>query len=140
MIRLIVSSLNVLIFHSFVCQGKVNVKQNKNYLEANDLLDKVKADKKRNPISPTKFNLELYGKKGTTIFLTSGLALVAFSQAIFTYNWQELLTYGFVIVMGLIFGVMTMLKVESYWTTEYLEWAKWVKAKEEVIQNDNNQQ
>lgn len=123
-VRLTVSLINILIFHNFVCQGKLNIKHDKNYLEANKLLNKVIAKKKNHkPKSPAKFLSGLYLKKGTTIFLTSALALVAFSQAIVTYNWQDLMTYSVVLVMGIIFGIMTMLKVQEYWTTEYLEYA-----------------
>lgn len=123
-VRLTVSFINILIFHNFVCQGKLNIKNDKNYLEANRLLNKISKEKRGYiPKSPNKFLGGLYIKKGTTIFITSALALVAFSQAILTYNWQDLLTYSVVLIFGIIFGVMTMFKVQEYWTTEYLDYA-----------------
>ena len=122
--KLIVATLNILIFHSFVQQAKINSLEDPNYKEAIILLGKIKKGKEEKPRSPRAFLGATYGKKGTTIFTTTLLALVAFSQAIFSYNWQDLITYGFTVIMGIIFGIMTMMKVENYWQHEFLEFAK----------------
>lgn len=123
----IVSLINILIFHSFVQQGKVNSLNNKNFIEANLILNKVRDKNAKKPSSPTKYLVETYSKKGTSLFFTTALSLVALSQAIFSYNWQDLITYGFTIAMGIVFGILTMLKVETYWQDEYLEYAKMIE-------------
>lgn len=122
-VKIIVAAINVLIFHSFVQQAKLNVKNEPSYKEANDILAKNKAKEYR-PRSPGKFLTSAYAKKGTTIFVTSGLTTIAFTQAILTFDYITMLTYLFTIVMGLVFGVMQMYKTMDYWTGEYLDYAK----------------
>lgn len=120
--KLIVSTLNVLIFHCFMCQAKINVKDNENYKKARDILTDVNL-KEIKPRSPGKWNAEQYGKKGVTIFITSSLAVVALTQAVLTFDYISMLTYLFTIIMGLIFGILQMKTAEEYWTREYLEYA-----------------
>lgn len=121
--KLIIATINILIFHSFVQQARINSLENENYKKANIILNKHRNARKREPRSPRAYFGSTYGKKGTTIFFTTGLALVAFSQAILNYHWEDLIIYSFTIIMGIIFGIMTMLKVELYWQQEYLEYA-----------------
>lgn len=122
-VKIIVAAINVLIFHSFVQQAKLNIKDDKKFIEANDILARNKA-KEYVPRSPDKFLRNAYAKKGTTIFVTSGLTTVAFTQAMLTFDYITMLTYLFTIVMGLVFGVMQMYKTMDYWTGEYLDYAK----------------
>lgn len=121
-VKLIVAILNVLIFHCFMQQAKVNVKDNENYKRARDILIHQK-EKEVLPKSPNKWNSQQYIKKGTTIFLTTGLSTVALTQAILSFDYVSMLTYLFTIVMGLIFGVLQMKTAEEYWTDEYLQYA-----------------
>lgn len=121
-VKLIVAILNVLIFHCFMEQAKVNVKDNENYKRARDILIHQK-EKEVLPKSPNKWNSQQYIKKGTTIFLTTGLSTVALTQAILSFDYVSMLTYLFTIVMGLIFGVLQMKTAEEYWTDEYLQYA-----------------
>ena len=120
--KIIVSTLNVLIFHCFMCQAKINVKDNENYKKAREILTDVNL-KEIKPRSPGKWKAEQYGKKGVTIFITSSLAVVALTQAVLTFDYISMLTYLFTIIMGLIFGILQMKTAEEYWTREYLEYA-----------------
>ena len=120
--KLIVAIINILIFHCFMQQAKVNIKDDSNYKQARDILMREKV-KEVLPKSPHKWNLEQYSKKGVTIFLASGLSTVALTQALLTFDWVSMLTYLFTIVMGLILGVLQMKTAEEYWTSEYLEYA-----------------
>lgn len=129
--KVIVALLNVLIFHSFMEQAKVNSKEDPKYIEANEILGRIKI-KEYHPRSPKQFNSGEYGKKGSTIFVTTALATIALSQALLTFDWISMLTYLFTIIMGLIFGVMQMFKAELYWTKEYYDYAK---VKEEESNN-----
>lgn len=121
--RLIVSVINVLIFHSFMRQAKVNIKDDANYKLANEILGRVK-DKKYKPRSPVKWNAEQYSIKGVTLFVSSILSTVVLAQAILTYDWMSMLLYIFTIVMAIVFGVLQMKKAEEYWTREYYDYAK----------------
>ena len=120
--KIIVATLNVLIFHCFMCQAKINIKDNENYLKAREILMDVKL-KEVKPRSPRKWNAEQYGKKGVTIFITSSMAVVALTQAVLSFDYISMLTYLFAIIMGLIFGILQMKTAEEYWTREYLEYA-----------------
>lgn len=120
--RLVISIINVLLFYSFMEQAKLNVKDNERYKEANEILLRSKK-KEHEPKSPGKWQAEQYGKKATKIFLGSAMSVVAFGQAILSYDWVSMLSYIFTLAMGLIFGVMQMKKAETYWTTEYYAYA-----------------
>lgn len=120
--RLVISIINVLLFYSFMEQAKLNVKDNERYKQANEILLKSKK-KEHEPKSPAKWQAEQYGKKATKIFLGSAMSVVAFGQAILSYDWVSMLSYLFTLAMGLIFGVMQMKKAETYWTTEYYAYA-----------------
>ena len=120
--RLVISIINVLLFYSFMEQAKLNVKDNERYNQANEILLKSKK-KEHDPKTPSKWQAEQYGKKATKIFLGSAMSVVAFGQAILSYDWVSMLSYIFTLAMGLIFGVMQMKKAETYWTTEYYAYA-----------------
>lgn len=132
--KLIVAILNILIFHCFMLQAVINVKDNPKYLKAVELL---MANKKKEvlPRSPKRWQSKQYLGKGTSIFLFSVLSAVALTQAILSYNWVTLLTYLFTIIFGLIFGVLQMKAAENYWTNEYYEYAL-MKSRE--TDNDND--
>lgn len=121
--KIIVATLNVLIFHSFVQQGKMNVKDHPNYIEAQQILQKVHV-KNAMPRSPAQFTGKQYGRKGVMIFLSTALATVALTQAALSFNWVDMLTYLFTIIMGIIFGILQMKVTEEYWREEYLRYAK----------------
>ena len=120
--RLIIATINVLIFHSFMEQAKLNVKDDAHYIEAREILYKNKK-KEHEPQSPQKWQALQYGKKGTTIFISSAMSVVALGQAILTFDWVAMLAYIFTIALGLIFGIMQMKKAEAYWTGEFYEYA-----------------
>ena len=141
--RLVISTINVLLFYSFMEQAKLNVKDNERYKEANEILLKSKK-KEHEPKSPSKWQAEQYGKKATKIFLGSAMSVVAFGQAILSYDWVSMLAYIFTLAMGLIFGVMQMKKAEIYWTTEYYAYAlkkqesELEEKQEECLQSETN--
>lgn len=121
-VKLIVAVLNVVIFYCFMQQAKVNVKDDENYKKAVAILMEQK-DKDVIPRSPKKWTASQYGKKGTTIFVTTALSTVALTQAMLTFDYVAMLTFLFTIIMGLIFGILQMKTAEEYWTTEYLKYA-----------------
>lgn len=131
-IRVLIAALNILIFHCFVCQAKVNVQDNTQYKAANEILGRIKV-KEYVPRSPRAYLVEQYSLKGTTIFLSSLVAGIALTQAVLTFDYVACLTYLFTIVMGIIFGILQMKKDELYWTTEYYDYAK-----QKELSNDNN--
>ena len=139
--RLIVATINVLIFYSFMEQAKLNVAKDPHYIEATEILLKAKkAD--HTPRSPQKWQALQYGKRGTKIFISSAMSVVALGQAILSFDWVSMLAYIFTIAMGIVFGVLQMKKAEAYWTDEFYRYAMMIKEEEakkpEEIVNDNN--
>lgn len=121
--KLIVCVLNMMIFHSFVKQAKVNIKDDKNFKEAEEILV-VHKPKGYVPRSPHRFLGFIYGKKGTTVFFSSMLSVIALGQAILTFDFASFISYLLTIIMGCVFGFLTMKQNELYWTSEYLDYAK----------------
>ena len=138
-VKVIVAVLNVLIFHCFMLQAKINIKENKRYVEAKEIL-RTNNVKQYVPRSPNAWNRQQYGQKGLTIFITTALSTVALTQAMLTFDWMSMLTYLFTIIMGLIFGVMQMKTAEDYWTDEFWQYAQKVKADLELAEKECNKQ
>ena len=139
--RLIIATINVLIFYSFMEQAKLNVAKDPHYIEATEILLKAKkAD--HTPRSPRKWQALQYGKRGTKIFISSAMSVVALGQAILSFDWVSMLAFIFTIAMGIVFGVLQMKKAEAYWTDEFYRYALMIKEEEakkpEEIVNDNN--
>ena len=129
-VKVIVAVLNVLIFHCFMMQAKINVKNDPKYVEALEILRLTK-QKEFVPRSPSSWNKQQYGQKGVTLFITTALSTVALTQAMLTFDWMSMLTYLFTIIMGLLFGIMQMETAEEYWTDEFWQYAQEVKRKAE---------
>lgn len=139
--RLIIATINVLIFYSFMEQAKLNVAKDPHYIEATEILLKAKkAD--HTPRSPQKWQALQYGKRGTKIFISSAMSVVALGQAILSFDWVSMLAFIFTIAMGIVFGILQMKKAEAYWTDEFYRYALMIKEEEakkpEEIVNDNN--
>lgn len=122
--------INVLIFHCFMRQAKINIKDNEHYQEACAILLK-QAKKEKMPRSPGKWNTIQYGWKGTTIFLFTALSTIVLTDAIIKCDWTVLLAYTLTVTMGIVFGILQMKKAELYWTTEFWEYAKMMEEKDD---------
>ena len=133
-VKCIVATLNVLIFHCFMCQAKLNIRDNKSYKDAQQLLLTVK-QKDYVPRSPKEWTEKQYTNKGVVIFITTALSTIALTQALLQFDYVTMLTYLFTIVMGLIFGVMQMKSAEDYWTNEFYDYAKLVQKEMEMAKN-----
>lgn len=138
--KLLVAALNLIIFHCFILQAKVNSKNHPNYLAALEILRRVEDKKELAPRSPHQYFAGVYGKKGTTIFITTILAAIGITQAVLTFDLISMLTYFFTILMGVIFGILQMNQTEIYWQEEYLRYAKEVEKTNngDMPQKENN--
>lgn len=133
--KLIICVLNMMIFDSFIKQAKINVKDNKNFLEAENILQ-VHKPKGYVPRSPKVFLGHLYRRKGTKVFVNSALAVVSLGQAILTFDFASFITYLLTIIMGCVFGFLTMKNNEVYWTSEYLDYARKVEKDLEMAKEE----
>lgn len=134
MSKLLVATINILIFHCFVQQGKLNVRDNKLYKEANEIMLLVSKDQEDLPKHPNELIGKLYRSKGITIFLTTLCAAIGLTQAVLTFDLLVMGTYLVTIVLGIIFGIFTMNEVEGIWTEDYWKYAQKVKADSEMFE------
>ena len=118
------AAFNVSIFHCFNKQGKLNISKNKDYLQAQELLQIAHENKEIYYRSPFQFSRDIYGKKGVTIFVTTLLGTIGLSQSILTFNLIEFIVQLISLIIGIIFGILQMKNTEEYWTVEYLGYAK----------------
>ena len=61
------------------------------------------------------------------------MSAFVFTNAILTYDWVTCLTYIFILIFGLVFGVLQMKGAEKYWTNEYWQYA--IMRKAEIEKN-----
>lgn len=126
--KLFVGVVNLLLFHCFVKQAKINIKDNEKFIEACKIYE-MYHPREYNPRSPKQYFGQLYRKKGIMIFLTSILSAVVLTNAILAFDLTSFVTYCMTILMGLIFGVLKMKEVEAYWTGEFYDSAMRLKNK-----------
>lgn len=113
--KVLVAIINVLIFYSFLSQGKVNIKDDKRYLEAIELLKQVQRHQKQlKPRSPKKYLGGVWGTKGVTLFITSALSAMVLSEALLVFDLATFLSYVFTVLLAIVFGFLQMLKTEEY--------------------------
>lgn len=132
--RVFIAVTNIIIFYSFMQQAKLNVRNNKEYIEANKILLRVKNKRERKPMSPKKWEASQYLKKGTTLAIGTVFALFSLSQAILTYKYTDLISYVLLIFSATVFGIFQMKKAEIYWTTEYYRYAKMIEEENKPVE------
>ena len=118
--KVFVGVVNLLLFHCFVKQAKINIKDNEKYIAACKVYE-MYHPKEYNPRGPKQYFGQLYRKKGIMIFLTSMLSAVVLTNAILSFDMTAFVTYCMTIVMGLVFGILKMKEVETYWTGEFYD-------------------
>lgn len=120
--KISVTGINLTIFTAFKKQGKLNIIEHPKYKEAVELMNKVKT-KVYKPLSPAQYQLRSYGKKGTTLIITTMASLVAITRMLLKFDYLALISYAVTIVMGVIFGIFAMKSDEVYWTNDYYFYA-----------------
>lgn len=137
--KLIVCILNMMIFDAFIKQAKLNIKDNQNFIAANQILETHKP-KGYVPRSPKEYLGHLYRRKGVKVFVSSALAVVSLGQAILTFDFASFISYLLTIIMGCVFGFLTMKSNEVYWTSEYLDYARKVEKDLEMAEKECTEQ
>lgn len=118
--KVFVGAVNLLLFHCFVKQAKINIKENEKYIAACKIYN-MYHPREYNPRGPKQYFGQLYRKKGVAIFLTSILSAVVLTNAILSFDVTSFVTYCITIVMGIVFGILKMKEVEVYWTGEFYD-------------------
>lgn len=126
--KLFVGVVNMIIFHCFVKQANVNIKDNANYIEACKIYE-IYHPEEDNPRSPKEYFRQLYGRKGVTLFLTSILSSMVLTNAILAFDTTAFVSYTLTVFVGIICGILVMKGVEHYWTVEFYKSAMKLKSK-----------
>ena len=106
--NLCVAGVNMLVFHCFICQGKINIKDNEKFIEANKILEKYVAETMTQPRSPKQYLGRTYGVKGTMVMICSILAAVSLTEALLVFDPIALITYSITLLFGFITGIVQM--------------------------------
>lgn len=122
--KVMIAAINMLLLYAFCAQGKFNVRNNERYIEACNILRVVENSKENKPKSPTAHAVDVFGKKGVALFLTSILSTFSLTQAVLTFDPVTMITYIITILLGIIFGVYQMNQEEVYWTEDFWRYAK----------------
>lgn len=138
-----VSCANVAVFHCFIQQAKINIKNNEQFITANRLLNQIQS-KENIARSPKQFFRREYGFKAISLFITSALSVFSLGQAILAFNLITFLSYLITMTIGVIASYFEMKKVEEFWTEEYYQFAhqeveRQKQKQKEQTTNDNNQ-
>ena len=129
-----IAVVNMCIFYCFMEQAKVNSKSNEKYIEACEILNRLKMNKDILPKSPEKWTTIQYSFKGAMLFVISAFSTFAFTQAILNFDLTAFLSTLFTLLSGVVFGYLQMRKAEEYWTEEFWQYAK---LKENEYKNSN---
>ena len=129
------SALNVLMYHAFIKQGKLNIKDDHSYIAANKLLLENNFAQTERARSPHEYHRSLYRSKGTSIFFFTLLGTISFSHAILTFDPVKFIAQLLTLLMGLVCGLFQMKGVEEFWTVEYPEYAKQIVKERKMTEN-----
>ena len=138
--RVLVIVMNLTIFTSFIQQAKVNIKDNPNYLKANEILQRHHPKEYR-PRSESKYLGQTYTTKGISLALTTVASLFVIGSAILNYDYMILIATTFSVITTIVMGVIQMRKTELYYTTEYYDYANYIEksqAEEKAKQEEKN--
>lgn len=133
--KLVVAGINVVIFHCFFQQSKINVKDNPRVIEALKILDKYET-KERSYISPSAYTRKAYISKGTLTFITSIIGAFSLTHALLVFDIVVFLTYLFTLIGGVIGGILNMKSAENYWINDQYFYAKHI---EEIQQKEETE-
>lgn len=126
--NLFIAGVNVIVFHCFVQQAKINIRDNEKYKQAKEILEQLDTDAHLAvPRSPKQYLGRVYGTKATFIALASVLATISLTEALLVFDVVALISYGITLVFGFITGLLQMAQTEVYWTEEFFEYATKVK-------------
>lgn len=142
--NLFIAGVNVIVFHCFVQQAKINIRDNDKYKQAKEILEQLDTDAHLAvPRSPKQYLGRVYGTKATFIALASVLATISLTEALLVFDVVALISYGITLVFGFITGLLQMAQTEVYWTEEFFDYATKVKrdmemAKEKLAEQEHD--
>lgn len=115
---------NVSLLFLFKLQAKKNVRNDANYIKANEILNRLAGRKEVFiPRSPAKMNAQAYSRKILTILVSTIASSVVLTSLVINFDWLTLLSCLLSVLISLCVSWVAMLNDEAYWTEEYLLYA-----------------
>lgn len=126
---------NIAVFALFKSQAKINSKNHPNFIEANELLNAQNGKQGFIPRSPKSMNKREWLSKGITMIVFTAAESIVIGSLVLNFDIMTFLSCLTSSVTAVLFGIVTMLKNEVYWTEEYLLYAKYITSQEKEAQN-----
>lgn len=124
--KLCIVVINLLIFDQFMKRAKVNASASPYFQEAEQILRTHSPDDE--PILPAATYIRsMYRSKMISTAIFTVLGVFGFTNAILTFDWVAMLSYIFTILMGLVFGWISMSEAEVIWIEKHYKYAKQVE-------------
>lgn len=124
---------NISLLVLFKLQAKKNARNNENFKQANEILNRLAGKKEVFiPRSPARMDLGDYTKKIIAIIVSTLTASITLTSLILSFDWMTLLSCLVSIIITLCISWITMINNEIYWTEEYLLYAQMVEKKQNM--------
>jgi hypothetical protein len=146
--RMMIVVINMSIFVAFVNQGKLNVANDKEYIEARTKWLEVqvyrgnrsKKGKKVSYLTPKQHYAKLYSKKGLSLAIGSFASMFTVSFMVLNWDLATFIAITITVVMAIVFGILQMSREEFYWTNDFKIRAEveYKKMKNEIAKEDEN--
>lgn len=124
--KLCIVVINLLIFDQFMKRAKVNASASPYFQEAEQILRTHSPDDE--PILPAATYIRsMYRSKMISTAIFTILGVFGFTNAILTFDLVAMMSYVFTILIGLVFGWISMSEAEVIWIEKHYKYAKQVE-------------
>ena len=124
--KLCIVVINLLIFDQFMKRAKVNASTSPYFQEAEKILRTHLPDDE--PILPAATYIRsMYRSKMISTAIFTILGVFGFTNAILTFDLVAMMSYVFTIIIGLVFGWISMSEAEVIWIEKHYKYAKKVE-------------
>lgn len=137
---LAISICSLFIYLALFNQGKMNVKEEPEYLEAKELhLKNFKRQNGKDVIPVNPFIWEKNQKRRKGFMQTMGIffGLLGLGLAVITWNTSQFVSATLSVVMSIGFGLVKMADVERMWTEGWLEYELYIQKKLDLEELEN---
>ena len=148
--RFMIIAINMSIFIAFVNQAKINVKDDIDFKKATGRWleiqvyrgKRLKKHKKPLYLTPKEYFAKLYGTKGLSLAISSFASCFTITMLVLNWDLATFIVICLTVLFAIVFGFLTMQKVEFYWTHDFVirtnvEYDKMLDEQKEGKENDD---
>ena len=144
--KLAIAVLAYLVWIEFVSKGKQVAQKTAEFKEARKILMELQGKSEENilkVINPTVWEAKIKVKKGIKVIISTFITSTMIAALAIAFDWASLMGSVTSILISVVWGLNTMTQVEETWSTEYLNYANWMKVNhdkkiKENISNGND--